>query len=357
MKKLFVILGIIVFASVLIISVCVEPAPTPAPGSTPIPEPTGVIELILASGSAPAGPIAAGIKQWADNITQASGGRVKFVFYWNESLVKQTDTYAATELGICHIGNFTITLDASRFPLNLIFNLPALGLKDTHISSRIANELINNVPALAEEFKTVKLLFYYLSVPSDIHTTHKPIRVPEDTSGMKFIASATRADALSLAGATPVSQRPSDWYKSLSSGLVEGVAAGWVPLRNFGIISLIKYHTQLGAASFGMNPIVLIMNMEKWNSLPMDIQKIFDEYNQAAVENILELEDAAAAKAIKEALEAGNTLITLTPEEEQVWMGFAKPVHDKWIADTEAKGLPAVEVYKEVKSLIEKYSD
>jgi hypothetical protein len=47
--------------------------------------------------------------------------------------------------------------------------------------------------------------------------------------------------------------------------------------------------------------------------------------------------------------------MTPTPEEMQLWRQAVKPVHQKWIADNEAKGLPAKAIYQEAKRLIKEY--
>ena len=45
-----------------------------------------------------------------------------------------------------------------------------------------------------------------------------------------------------------------------------------------------------------------------------------------------------------------------SPEERARWAAVAKPIHDKYIAGLEAKGLPARKVYNEANRLLEKYS-
>ena len=48
-------------------------------------------------------------------------------------------------------------------------------------------------------------------------------------------------------------------------------------------------------------------------------------------------------------------MTTPTPQELKLWKEAVQPVHEKWIADTEAKGLPAKAVYDEAKRLIKEY--
>jgi hypothetical protein len=51
-----------------------------------------------------------------------------------------------------------------------------------------------------------------------------------------------------------------------------------------------------------------------------------------------------------------HTFANLTPKEIKVWYDLVKrPIHDKWIADAEAKGLPGKAVYEEALKLIKEY--
>jgi TRAP-type C4-dicarboxylate transport system substrate-binding protein len=55
------------------------------------------------------------------------------------------------------------------------------------------------------------------------------------------------------------------------------------------------------------------------------------------------------------AKEMGHQIYQPTAEEMKLWRQAVQPVHEKWIADTEAKGLPARAVYEEAKRLIKEY--
>jgi TRAP-type C4-dicarboxylate transport system substrate-binding protein len=99
-----------------------------------------------------------------------------------------------------------------------------------------------------------------------------------------------------------------------------------------------------------------LMNLKTWNSLPPDIQKIFEDLDPWLTEELIKVDVGYIAMVIGKAKEMGHTFITPTPAEMELWREAVQPVHDKWIADNEAKGLPAKKVYKEAKKLIKKYT-
>jgi len=61
----------------------------------------------------------------------------------------------------------------------------------------------------------------------------------------------------------------------------------------------------------------------------------------------------AAMKIIKE---KDIEVIRISAEEQKRWAAVAKPIHEKYIGDLEAKGLPAREVYNEAVRLLDKYN-
>lgn len=332
-----------------------SPVPTSTPAATPAQSATEVIQLIFSSAALPASPKGEALNQWVSRLNAETGGKIKVVAYLSGSLTKANETFAATEKGTCDMGETTLSQDASRFPLGMVSDLPFI-YKDSNTSTIIANELFNTVPAAAEEFKNVEVLFQWLGVANFLHTTKKSVRVPTDVTGMKIIATAVRAQYFQAIGASPISQLQADWYTSLNSGLTEGICAGWVPISAWSLIPLVNYHMYADEGNFGMTHNVVYMNKNKWNSLPQDLQKKMKTLGQEMVQNVLKLEAAQAEKSFNECKQLGHSFVKLTPQELQYWSDAAKPLYEKWIADKESKGLRGKEVYDTVKQLVQKYT-
>jgi hypothetical protein len=53
----------------------------------------------------------------------------------------------------------------------------------------------------------------------------------------------------------------------------------------------------------------------------------------------------------------GNAFFELTPEETALWREAVRPIHEKWIEETEKKGLPGRKVFEEARRLSKKYTD
>jgi len=104
-------------------------------------------------------------------------------------------------------------------------------------------------------------------------------------------------------------------------------------------------------------PMATIMNLQKFNSLPPDIQKIINDM----IPEITDLFDKNQVLTYKDALarapkELGTTFIRPSKDEIARWAAVDKPVVDKFIADLEAKGLPGKQFYADYLALENKYS-
>lgn len=335
------VLAVAVITSLLIAG-CAKPAP-----------PAQVIELKLAHHIPPTSSAGMFLGKWAEKVEETTNGGLKITVYPSQTLVKGPDFYTSTVDGISDITFGVNVMDASRFPLNSIMGLPVMGWPSPTVASRIWKELFDDFPEMRAEFKEVKLLFQSAGIPRQLHLTKKEARVPEDIKGMKIIATGSSAKAMAALGASPVIILPPDYYVSLERGVVEGVCVDYTVASDHGVIPLLPYHTDLNLAYLGQE---LIMNLDTWNSLPPDIQKIIDDLEPWAVEQFLEATDAANNKSREACLELNQTIITPTPENLKLWYAGAKPVQRKWIADNKAKGLPAQEIYDETQRLIKEYS-
>jgi TRAP-type C4-dicarboxylate transport system substrate-binding protein len=97
------------------------------------------------------------------------------------------------------------------------------------------------------------------------------------------------------------------------------------------------------------------MNPESWKKLTPDLQKILEDACKWQEEEILKPDEIDIQAALKFAQDNNHKTIHLTAEEKQQWVDYAKPAHEKWIAENSAKG-PAQAIYDEAKRLIAEYA-
>jgi len=363
-KALF---GLLVLTLVVmpLFAACAEeeptPPPPPPPGEvTPPPtEPPEVIKLKVATTTPVVAPPAAAITEWAKKVEELSEGRVKFTIYYSSSLFEAKEVLTSVMAGVADISDYWTQEDAGIMLLSNMTWLPCLGWPDPDKSTRLWREMFDKYPELTAEYQGLKVLYPLVGgeTTSYYHTVNKQIKSRADLKGMKVIGSGYVAKWEILLGATPVYVAYEDSYMALDKGVVEGHGAPWGWMEGSGTVELTPYHTILGPGMMSGGYQPLVMNPDSWNSLPPDIQQIFEELDPfyTDLRNGYGLEsETRLVKYTQE--ELGHTFYTLPPEETQLWMDLGKQVHEEYIELIEAKGKPGREFYDELVRLIAEYS-
>jgi TRAP-type C4-dicarboxylate transport system substrate-binding protein len=361
-KKLLLSLLVLALVAVPLFAACAEEAPPEAPPEAPTeapPEaPTEVIELTVATTTPPTASPSAAVTAWAEKFEEASGGRVEFTIYYSSSLFEAKEILRSVQAGVADISDFWLDAVPGTMPLNLVTELPFLGWPDPATATIIYRELFNMIPELEAEYEGVKVLYPTMSgeLTSYVHTNSKLVKSAADLKGLKIGGGGNTARWLDAMGAIPVFVPFEDTYMSLDRGLIEGHTGTFGWQEGAGCVELTPYHTVIGATlSHVYNP--LIMNPDSWDRLPPDIQQIFDDLDSFYTDLRIGFEMESETNELRITKEElGHTYFTLPPEETKLWIDAGKPIHEKWLADTEAQGLPATEVYEEIQRLIAEYS-
>jgi TRAP-type C4-dicarboxylate transport system substrate-binding protein len=110
---------------------------------------------------------------------------------------------------------------------------------------------------------------------------------------------------------------------------------------------------QFGAAIID---VTFNMNLDKWNSLPKDVQDVMTKLSPAYEELNMKLISEAEIKEAKELTAKGNILYKLTPDALQQWKDIIAPSSwNDYISELEAKGLPGREAFNKLVEAAKKY--
>ena len=125
-------------------------------------------------------------------------------------------------------------------------------------------------------------------------------------------------------------------------------------LWDWGWGELFPYCTRVRTNS---TPIAIVMNLDKWNSLPKDVQNAIDEVTEWAVDYHdqwqIEVDNDLKPKVAEK---YGVKYLELSKEEAARWNAVDQPVRDKFVAELEAKGMPGKALMADWLSFENKYS-
>jgi TRAP-type C4-dicarboxylate transport system substrate-binding protein len=90
----------------------------------------------------------------------------------------------------------------------------------------------------------------------------------------------------------------------------------------------------------------VVMNKSKWNSLPKDVQKVFEEVSAEFTKKQAELWDQIDKEGYEFLKSKGNKIVPLSPEENARWAKAVSPLLDDYVKEVSGKGIPGSEIVK-----------
>lgn len=280
-------------------------------------------------------------EQWCKEIEKRTNGRVKIAYFPGGTLTPAAQIYDGVVKGISDIGFSCFAYTRGKFPLTEVIDLP-IGLKDGTTATRLINEYYKKFKP--KEIDEVKVMYLHAHGPGMLHTK-KPVNKLEDLKGMKIRATGLASKIVTALGGSPVGTTMPETYDALRTGVAEGAMAPFEALQGFKWGEVINSSTVAYGSGYSTG-MFIVMNKNKWNSLPPDIQKVFTEVNEEWIEKQARAWDEIEKEGIDFTQKRGNKIIRLTKEEDARWAAAVKPIVDEYVKTTKAKGLPGDEALK-----------
>jgi TRAP-type C4-dicarboxylate transport system substrate-binding protein len=291
------------------------------------------------------------LESWCKEVEKRTNGKVKANYYPGGTLVPATQTYDAVTRGISDVGNHVLGYTVGRFPLTEVIDLPH-GYPNNTVPTKLANAFYAKFKP--KEFDDVKILWFHAQSPGLIHTKTKPVNKLEDLKGLKMRTYGSNAELMRLLGGAPVAMPMGDVYDALSRGVADGLMAAYEALEGFRIGELTKYSTENYATSYTAC-FVMVMNKDKWNSFPSDVQQVIDKLSVEYQDKYAAMWDDIDKHGKDYMIKKNVKIISLSKEEEARWVEKAKPLFDDYVKKMKEKGLPGEDALKFVRDYLKPY--
>lgn len=284
---------------------------------------------------------------WAKEIEKQTNGKVQITIFPAGTLTKAPQCYSGVVKGISDLGFSLFAYTRGRFPVMAAVDLP-MGYPNGKVASRVAHEFAKAFNP--KELHDVKVLYLHAHGPGLLHTK-KPVAKLEDLKGMKVRATGLSAKVVKALGGVPVAMPQGGTYEALQKGVVEGTFGPIEVLKGWKQAEVVKSTTECYGVGY-TTTFFIVMNLDKWNALPDDVKKVFDEVSEKYVDVHGKVWDSTDVEGRKYTQKLGNKIITLSDEENAKWRKAAAPVIDDFIKNT-----PNGEMYvNKIKELMGKYS-
>jgi TRAP-type transport system periplasmic protein len=297
-------------------------------------------------------------KAWMTKVEKESGGRIKFEAYPAMQLGgTPVQLYDQARDGVVDVvwtlpGNTT-----GRFPRVEVFELPFM-MSNAEATSKAYWEYVQTVAQ--DEFKDVQVIALQVHGPGAIHTTEKPIKSVADLKGVKVRGPSRQVNKLLGAlGATPVGMPLPGIPDALSKGTIQGAVIPWEVVPSVKVHELTKYSAEFDPAGGALYTItfVMAMNKAKYNSLPADLKKVIDNNSGMATSAWLgKTQQAGDSAGRKAAVDRGNTIFTVGPQEAQQFRRASRQVEVEWVEDMNKRGFDGKKLLETARNLIDKHT-
>lgn len=295
------------------------------------------------------------IDVWADDIEKASGGRIEIKRFPSMQLGgKPPELIDQVIDGALDITWNVVGYTPGRFPSTEVFELPFF-VTEAGAASAAYWQMMQSHMA-STEFKDVKVLGVWVHGPGVIHST-KPVKSPSDFNGMKIRGASRLVNALlQELGATPVGMPVPAVPEALSKGVIDGTTIPWEVTKALKVPELVTNHTEFTGPMLYTVTFVLVMNHDKYNSLPDDLKAVIDEnsgmkFSVFAGKTQQSYDDPSRQLAV----DRGNNIITLDAAQSAEWAAAAAPVMAAWVEEMKAKGIDGQALIDEARKLMAEY--
>src|SRR4051812_47557195 len=286
-------------------------------------------------------------KPWVAAVNKAAGGAIEIELYPNGALGRAPQQQAQMVIdGVADIGFIVPPFTPGRFPDSEVLELPGM-FQDLAEGTRVYTHLVES--GMLRDYGDFFPIAMWATPPFSIHSNF-PIKSVKDLKGKKVRGSGViQIESLKALGAVPVGMPPTEIPEALSRRTIDASTSQPAVLYDFGLDRVTTHHyfIRLGAV-----PLAIVMNKQKFESLPKAGQDAIRKYdmdyiNKLYIDSMLEYDSSLVKK-----LESDPKRKVVFPDaadQKAAQVGF-EPVVKAWAG----KSPRHAAVYKALVSEIDK---
>lgn len=316
----------------------------------PVSATAGTIKLTYANfPPAPTFPCVQ-MERWKKEVEKRTNGAVSIQTFPGGTLLGAKAMMDGVLAGQADIGNLCMAYQPGRFLITNAIALP-VGFTSARSGSLALLDLYNKYKP--EAFAKVKVLAMFTTSPSHL-MTKMPVKTLKDLKGVALRASGGAAAILKAWGANQIGMPQSAVPEAMQKGTIQGQFTSFDVLKDFKYAEMCKYAVVLNGPVYAFS---VVMNMDKWNSLPKKVQKVIDSMVREQSEWTGKYLDNHVKESVSWSRKEHNVkFINLVPSEKAKWDKLIEPVAGNWVKAKKEKGIPAEAIAADVEALAKKYN-
>lgn len=277
------------------------------------------------------------LRPWTDDITKATGGRVKFDMPTTSLSAPPQQMEGVTK------GVMDMAYGFHGF-LNNVKLSPVAHLPFINTSARGGSIALwrtyEKYFAKADEYKDVHLIGLFVGLPGPVYGMKGPINGIADMKGTKMYGlPGVAARILEAAGAGVVAAPAVRSHEIISGGTVDAFAG-------YAVLDAVSFNTMQYAKAVTDVPghltvpsFAMFMNKKKWASIPQADRDIITKMSGEALAARFVIYDEIEIKARADSAAKGIVFGTASPAFVAELQKLAAPIEQAWLADAAKLGV------------------
>ena len=287
------------------------------------------------------------MEKWKEEIEIKTNGAVKINTFPNGTLLSAKNMINGVINGQADIGCLCMAYQPGRFMVTNALSLP-FGFKNAKSGTISLIEIFKQYNP--EEFKNVKVIGLFTTAPANIYSK-KPITTLKDLEKIKLRASGGIAQVITALGGQAVGMPQSDTPEAIQKGVVDGAVSSLETLMDLNYSELCREVTILNGPVY---PFAVVMNLKKYNSLPNDIKKIFDDFMEEHSMWTADYMDAHVEESVSWSKEKYNIVINQFGDNEITEINKRVEIlFEDYVKDTIKDNIPGRTIISDIYNSIE----
>ncbi|MDD9707975.1 TRAP transporter substrate-binding protein DctP [Seohaeicola sp. SP36] len=285
----------------------------------------------------------------------ARTGQTEFAYFPAQQLGKAKDLLSLTQTGVSDIGYVGPSYVSDKMPLSAVGQLPEAF--STSCEGTMAFWGIAKPGGALDQAEFapngVRLLMAMVLPPYNLLTSSREITGLESMKGLKIRSTGGALDlTVQKIGGVPVQMPAPEVREALSRGTVDAGLFPYPSVPPYGMEVFLDWGTQ--DLNFGSFVATYVISLQKWNSLPEDVQQAMTEIGADLTMEGCATADQQNAEVKLQIANAGVTFVDLPAEDTQKLVEILSTVGSEWAAELDGQGKPGTEILEAFRAALAK---
>ncbi len=307
-----------------------------ASGRAPLFAQTAAKKLVFAHINAEPESAAVAFAWMAKEVTKRSYGALDIQFHGSTLLTKELEIMNAVKVGNVAIGN-PAGAAATVFPEMGVFLVPYLVRSYDQAYRMFNGKVGERLDAQFQEKYKLKVLCFFDYGFRQFWNSKRPIVEPKDLRGLKLRVQLAKVfgDTINGLGGNAV---PMPWGEVIPAAQQRVIDGADLPIVNILALKAYEVSKYCSMTYHNYGPTVNVINLDIWNSLTKDQQKLLLDVSREAQERIRkDTESVDNLEKAKELLEPKGMLVNAADvdafrkvAQDKIWPAYQKQFPEMW---------------------------